>query len=195
MRPTLDLLEDAELIEMTLAGKTECFGTLMDRHVNALKQRICSIVQNAFDADDVMQEVLFKAWRGLSGFRSESSLRTWLSRIATNEALMLLRRNKRPCLCDSAVALDDLPGSSPLPENWLIRKRDAITVRHTLRNLPAKYRGVVVLRDIEELSINETARQLGATVPAVKTRLFRGRRILQRALRQSAGDSLLKAAA
>jgi len=195
MRPTLELLEDAELIEMTLAGKTECFGVLMDRHVNAMKLRICSIVQNALDTEDVLQEVLFNAWRGLAGFRSQSSLRTWLCRIATNEALMLVRRNKRASLRDSGVAVDDLPASSPPPENWLISKREAMRVRHALENLPAKYRSVMFLQGIEELTVKETARQLEATVPAVKTRLLRGRRMLQRALRRSAGKNLLKAAA
>jgi RNA polymerase sigma-70 factor (ECF subfamily) len=195
MGPTLELLDDTELIEMTLAGKTECFAVLMDRHVTALKLRICSIVQNAFDAEDVLQEVLFKAWRGLSGFRSQSSLRTWLFSISTNEALMLVRRQQRTWLFDSTVAPDALPSSQLSPDDWLIRKYECMALRRALRNLPAKYRRVMILRDIEQLTIKETAHQLGATVPVVKTRLFRGRRMLQRALRQSVGKNLLKAAA
>src|SRR5580692_8916554 len=95
MTPTIALVEDSTLIEMALAGQSECFTLLMDRHLVAVRRRICSMVRSAADADDVIQEVLLKVWLHLSTFRSESSFRTWLTRVAINEVLQSYRKERR----------------------------------------------------------------------------------------------------
>ncbi len=87
MTPSLATSEDSTLIKLALAGQAECFAVLMDRHLVAVRRRICSMVGNASDADDLLQEVLLKVWRRLSTFRSESSFRTRMTRVAINEAL------------------------------------------------------------------------------------------------------------
>jgi RNA polymerase sigma-70 factor (ECF subfamily) len=81
MTPSIATFEDNTLIELTLAGQAECFTILMDRHLAAVKRHIGSTAPNATDVEDILQEVLLKVWRHLSTFRSESSFRTWMTRL------------------------------------------------------------------------------------------------------------------
>ena len=91
IRPAVDLkvksLADKLLIELTLAGRQECFGALMDGHMDCVRRRINGLIPNTSDAEDVAQEVQLKVWLNLSSFRSDSSFRTWMVRIAINESL------------------------------------------------------------------------------------------------------------
>lgn len=95
MPPTLTTLEDSTLIKLTLAGQSECFTVLMDRHLSVIRRRVAYLLRNSSDADDVLQDVLLKVWCHLSTFRAESSFRTWMTRIAINEARMLQRTEQR----------------------------------------------------------------------------------------------------
>ena len=92
MVPPLTSFEDDALIKLTLAGQTECFTVLTNRHLPAVRRRIGSMVPNTTDVDDLLQEALLKVWRHLSTFRSESTFRTWMTRVAINEALNFYRR-------------------------------------------------------------------------------------------------------
>jgi RNA polymerase sigma-70 factor (ECF subfamily) len=87
--------DDNALIKMSLAGETECFAVLMDRHLVALKRCIGGMVKNRTEADDLVQDVLLRVWRRLSTFRSEASFRTWMTRVAINEVLQSHRREQR----------------------------------------------------------------------------------------------------
>jgi len=173
---------DSSLMEMALAGKTECFQILMDRHINAVRARVLSIVRNASDADDAMQEAMIKAWRGLSSFRHESSFRTWLIRIATNEAIMLIRREGRHRRCETPQHLEFLASTDESADQSLVRIEETRVLRRAVVNLPSKYRRVMILRHFKDLSTEETAQRLRATEGAVKSRLFRGRHMLLNAL-------------
>ena len=95
MTPSLVTYEDCALVELALEGQVECFSVLMDRHLAVVRRRIRSMVRNAADADDLLQEVVLKVWKHLSTFRSESSFRTWMTRVAINEALQNCRRERR----------------------------------------------------------------------------------------------------
>jgi RNA polymerase sigma factor (sigma-70 family) len=92
MTPTLATFEDRTLMQRTLAGQSDCFAALIDRHLAAVKRRIGSMVQNPADREDLLQEVLLKVWLHLSAFRAESSFRTWITRVAINEAMQSYRR-------------------------------------------------------------------------------------------------------
>ena len=106
MTPSIATFEDSTLIKLALAGQTECFTALIDRHLAAIKRRIGSTAPNAADADDILQEVLLKVWRHLSTFRSESSFRTWMTRVAMNEVLQSYRRKRRNPLCQAPGDLE-----------------------------------------------------------------------------------------
>src|SRR6266446_4456902 len=99
-------LQDSTLIEKTLAGQSECFAVLMNRHMTAVRGRVKSMVRNKSDEDDLVQETFLKAWRHLSSFRSDASFRTWITRVATNEVLQLYRRNRRSAIGPAAAGMD-----------------------------------------------------------------------------------------
>jgi len=185
MTRLLASFEDGTLIKLALEGQTECFAVLMDRHSVAVRRRIASIIGNATDAEDLLQEVLLKVWRHLSTFRSESSFRTWITRVAMNEALQLYRREQCRPTCQPLGDLDAFASSCESPHQAFTRVQATEAVRNALDRLPDKYRQVLILCDLEELSARETAKWLKASIPAVKTRLFRARLMLFAALERS----------
>ena len=192
MTPSLASFEDGALIELALAGQTGSFDVLMARHLGAVRKRIVSIVPNATDADDLLQDVAFKVWRRLSTFRAESSFRTWMTRVAVNEALQFYRRPLRK-LCQPFEDFDNLASSYESPHQSLARDEMVQAVRSEVGKLPVKYRQVVILRELQELSERETAQQLQLTVPALKSRLFRARLMLGVSLQRSKLQESMKA--
>ena len=183
MTPPHSAFEDSVLIEMILAGQAEYFNVLMDRHLAALGKCVASMVRNVAEREDLLQEVVIKVWRHLASFRSESSFRTWANRVAVNEVLQSYRRQRCRPLLQLPMDADAFasPGESQLTS--LVRSETTKTVRRAVAQLPEKYQQVLVLRDLEQLSSLETARCLESTVPAVKSRLFRARNMLSKALR------------
>jgi RNA polymerase sigma-70 factor (ECF subfamily) len=188
MTSPLATFEDSILIKLALGGQAECFSVLMDRHSAVLKRRIGSMVRNANDAEDLLQEVFLKVWRHLSTFRSESCFRTWMISLAVNEVLQFYRREQHwrwfQVTGDDPDALAS-PYESPYQS--LARKEATHAVRSAVAGLSPKYKKVLILRDLEELSVRETAQWLQSSIPAVKTRLFRARHMLLAALRKSRG--------
>jgi RNA polymerase sigma-70 factor, ECF subfamily len=186
MSPALAAVEDSALIEMALAGQSECFTLLMDRHLAAVRRRIRSMVRSAEDLDDLLQEVLLKVWLHLSTFRSESSFRTWMTRVAINEALQANRREQsRPPRSQELRDLDTFASHVESPYRSLARTEAIQAVRKVVMKLPAKYRQVLILRDLDQRNTLETAKWLQASVPAVKTRLQRARLMLLAGLERS----------
>jgi RNA polymerase sigma-70 factor (ECF subfamily) len=131
----------------------------------------------------VAQEVQLKVWMNLSSFRSDSSFRTWMVRIAINEALQWHRSAKRRLQWDAEV-LDGLSASTESAFHAYAREEAANKVRRAIRQLPSKYRQILVLRDVSELTIKEAAKSLNSNPQLIKTRLFRARRMLAKNLRQ-----------
>jgi RNA polymerase sigma-70 factor (ECF subfamily) len=187
MTSPLATFEDSILIKLALAGQAESFAVLMDRHSAAVRRRIGSMVRNATDVEDLLQEVFLKVWRHLSTFRSESSFRTWMISVAVNEVLQSHRREQRWRWSQTQRDLDTLTSTCESPHQSLTRSEATHAVRSAVVGLPEKYRQVLILRDLEELSLRETAQWLQSSIPAVKTRLFRARHMLLAALRKSRG--------
>ena len=183
MTASIATFEDSTLIKLALAGQVECFSVLMDRHLGTVKRRIESMAPNATDLDDILQEALLKVWRHLATFRSECSFRTWMTRVAMNEVLQSYRMKRRNPLCQALGDLDAFASQVESPHQSFARLEATKTVRSALAGLPAKYRQVLILRDIEQLTAGETAESLQSTIPAVKTRLFRARLMLSEALK------------
>jgi RNA polymerase sigma-70 factor, ECF subfamily len=169
------MLEDHTLITMALAGSGDCFSALMDRHLLSVKRHICSMVRSSADVDDLTQEVLLKVWRNLSTFRSEASFRTWMTRVAINEVLQLYRRERHRSNREADVNFDALASFCETPHESLTRTEAARTVRNAVKKLPAIYREILTLREFGQLSVGEAAQSVQASVPAVKSRLFRAR--------------------
>src|SRR5690242_2122821 len=191
---TITKLDDSALIKLALQGQVECFSALMDRHLTAVRRRILSMLHNADNADDLLQEVQFRVWRNLSTFRAESAFRTWIIRVATNEVLQSFRREKRRAVFQPLIDMDVLPAGSESPHQSAVRAETAEVVRRAVSNLPPKYRQVLILRDLREFTDRETAQSLELSIPAVKSRLLRARLKLLTALRRSTNQGLARAA-
>src|SRR5580658_3001360 len=185
MDPPLGALEDSTLIALALAGQNECFAELVDRHRAPVRRRIASMVRNPADADDVLQDTLLKVWSRLSTFRSESSFRTWMTRVAINEALQAYRRGQRRPLCQPLGDLDAVDSQSESPHQYLARVEVTQAVRGAVVRLGPKDKQVLILRDLQQFTERETAQCLHSSIPAVKTRLFRARLTLRAELQRS----------
>ena len=183
----LDADSDAALVAATKRGEPLAFEKLVLRHkrrVFVLAQRITN---NHEDAEDVVQESFHKAFLHLDAFQERSQFSTWLTRIAMNEAFMLLRRRRGifevlPENPDEGVdaASAAFVDQRPDPEECCLRRERAQLLTTAINQLGPKTRTTIVLRDIEEKSAEETAQILGTSVTAVKARVFQGRRKLRR---------------
>lgn len=181
-RDGLTSCEDAILIQLVIAGRKEYFSLLVERHLTAVKNTVRSLVSNDADMEDLMQEVLFTVWRHLASFRAESNLRTWMIRVAINQALQSYRRNKYRMSCRPIEDSPELVSSMDRPDQLLLRAEARAAIHGAIAGLPKKYREVVMLRDLRGLSAEESAEHLEISAFAIKSRLFRARRMLSRRL-------------
>jgi RNA polymerase sigma-70 factor, ECF subfamily len=176
---------DALLVAATKRGETHAFEQLVLRHEQKVFTAVQRITKNREDSDDVVQESLHKAFLHLDSFQEKSKFSTWLIAIALNEALMLLRRRRR-CLEVLPPNPDDNVESlsaafvdqSPTPEESCRRREYSALLTRAIARLRPTIRSTILLCDIEEHSVGETAQILGASISAVKSRLSRGRREL-----------------
>ncbi len=175
--------DEAALVARAKAGDVGAFSELVQRYDRRVFRMAKQITQNDDDAEDVLQETFLKAYTHLDDFQGNSKFYTWLVRIAVNEALMKLRKRRS----DRTVPLDEPidTGEDEVareiavwdqnPEDSYSREELARILDEAIQTLKPAYRTVFVLRDIEELSIEETAETLGLSISAVKSRLLRAR--------------------
>jgi RNA polymerase sigma-70 factor (ECF subfamily) len=182
--------DEAQIIASILAGNTHEFHDLIRPYERSVYIMALSLLQNEADAEDAAQEAFLKAFRNLANFRGDAKFSTWLISIALNEARSRLRSRKNVKI-ESLDGSPDEPGQvSPallrdwreIPSDVLERKEIRLLLQHAVADLPSIYREVFLLRDVEELSVNESAEALGITVASVKVRLHRARIMLQKKL-------------
>jgi RNA polymerase sigma-70 factor, ECF subfamily len=180
---------DGTLVAATRRGDTQAFEELVLRH----KQRVLAVAQritnNREDAEDVAQESFHKAFLHLDAFQEKSRFSTWLTRIAMNEAFMLLRRRREgvevlPENADDGTerSSEAFVDHSPNPEESCSQRERTQLLTDAIHRLSPTIRTTILLRDIEERSVKETAQILGTSITAVKARVFQGRRKLRKAL-------------
>jgi len=181
----IDKDSDAALVSATKRGDAHAFEKLVLRHKPRVLAAAQWITKNREDAEDVMQESFHKAYLHLDDFQERSLFSTWLTRIAKNQALMLLRRRRRAFEVSSASPDDGAQSvseafvdASPNPEESCARRECIELLADAINRLSPTIRRTILLRDIEENSLEETAQILGASIPAVKARVSRGRRQL-----------------
>ncbi len=181
--------DEGSLVAAAKAGDITAFETLVGRYERKIFRLAQNITQNREDAEDVMQEAFLKSYQHLGEFQGNSRFYTWLVRIAVNQALMKLRK-RRP----NQVSLDEeidtgedtMPREvedwGPSPEDRYEQSELGSILSTTIAELDPPFRIVFQLRDIEELSTEETAEALGLSIPAVKSRLLRARLKLRQKL-------------
>jgi RNA polymerase sigma-70 factor, ECF subfamily len=184
-----DLESDASLLSRLRSGEPQAFEMLVRTHTPRLLAVARRLLRNEEDAKDAVQEAFLNAFRSLGSFEGASRVSTWLHRIAVNVALMKLRSQHRK-------PEDSIEGLLPAfledghhalhPPEWrdgadvlLERREDREFIRACIDELPESYRTVLILRDVEELDPEETARALGVTENVVKVRLHRARQALR----------------
>ncbi len=182
--------DESALVARAQAGDSGAFGELVSRYQNKIYRLAKHITQNDEDAEDVLQEAFLKAYEHIGGFQGNSKFYTWIVRIAVNEALMKLRKRKS----DRTVPLDEPVDTGEEmvnreiavwednPEQRYSHEEMQQILDDAVQELKPDFRTVFALRDIEELSTEETAEALGISIPAVKSRLLRARLALREKL-------------
>lgn len=175
--------DEAALVAQAQSGEVEAFTELVNRYESNIFRLARHITQNPEDAEDVLQETFLKAYEHLGDFQGNSKFYTWLVRIAVNQSLMKLRKRKS----DASVSLDDPYDTGeenltrevavwePNPEQTYSQEEIRAILAKAVESLPPTFRAVFALRDIQELSTEETAAMLNLSIPAVKSRLLRAR--------------------
>jgi len=198
--PNTSQVSDAELVRRAKAGDLGGFEELVERHERRVYTLALRIVQNVYDAEDVTQTAFISALENIAGFREEARFATWLYRIATHAALKVIRKRKgldTVSLEEATEPRDDGEGI-PHPEyiaDWRQSPEELVERNETQRlldealvQLDEKHRLVFVLRDVEGLSVKETAAALGLSEANVKVRLLRARLQLREHLTRVLGD-------
>lgn len=186
MNSSTQIVEESGLIAAILAGDNQLYNRLIVPHQQALQSMSLLYTKNWEEAQDVAQETLIRAFQSLRAFRGDSKFRTWLMSIAINEARSRLRRRA----AIRVVSLDELQDGEAFPRAILedqrelpsaVIERDQIMrqIEWAVGMLPNIYRQVYLLRDVEERTINETAKTLEINPSLVKVRLHRARRMLR----------------
>lgn len=187
----LDALSDVELVLLARQRDDNAFRAIMQRNNRRLYRVARSVIHDDGEAEDVVQEAYVKAFGSLDQFRGDASLATWLTRIALNEALGRLRR-RRPTI-ELASFEAESSGKSQIipfplmsadadPERAAAQRQIRQLIEGAIDGLPEIFRVVFVMREIEDMSVEETAGVLSLRQATVKTRLHRARRLLRRAL-------------
>ena len=180
---TEEVHPDVALVARAKEGDSAAFEQLVRQYDRQIFRVAQHITQNREDAEDITQDVFFKAYNKLEQFQGNSKFSTWLTRIAVNESLMRLRKRKtsRTVSMDQDVQTDegsiprDFADWTPNPEEHFNTSELGDILQKTIAGLSPGFRTVFTLRDIENLSTEETASALGLSVPAVKSRLLRAR--------------------
>jgi RNA polymerase sigma-70 factor, ECF subfamily len=194
---------ERELIQRVLAGETDLFYELIRPYERGVFLAAVSILKNDADAEDAAQEAVLKAYKYLARFRQESKFSTWLIQIAINEAKMRLRKDRRYLYesLDNGQQTDegdyiptDFADWREIPSQALEQSELREALNQALLALPEKYRTVLILRDVQQMSIAETAKALGISEENVKTRTSRARLQMRDRLALEWGGKLAKAA-
>ena len=179
---------DAELVESCLAGRSEAFGVIVERHQRHVYQLCYRFVGNHEDASDLAQDVFIRAYRGLARFKGQASLGTWLYRIGVNACLnKVAAKTPKPQALDPLLVSSDerLASGDESASDAVLRGERAGQVRAAIARLPAKQRATLILRVYHELPHEEIAGILGSSVGAVKANFFHALNNLKRLMREA----------
>jgi len=186
-----DAANDDSLVRDVRRGSPTAFGAMMRRYNRRLYRTARAILKDDSLAEDALQEAYLAAFRHMDEFRGDAALGTWLTRIVVNQALQALRRTRRDRVVvpfeesdaqHEALNVADSPDTGP--ENMLLRAQTRRLIERNIDSLPEVYRTVFVLREVEELTVEETAAALDIPAATVRTRLFRAKARLRESLAQ-----------
>lgn len=177
-------------IKQVIKGDQDAFGEIVEIYKNSVYQLSYRMLGNKQEAEDIAQEAFIRAYVNINSFNQDLKFSTWLFRIATNLCIDRIRKKKPDYYLDAEVfgtegltMYSQIPANTPLPETELESLELQETVQKEILKLPEKYRSAIVLKYIEELSLNEISEILDLPLGTVKTRIHRGREVLRQQLR------------
>jgi RNA polymerase sigma-70 factor, ECF subfamily len=183
---------DPVLVGAIAQGDHAAFETLMRRYNGKLFRIARSIVKDDSDAEDVLQDAYMDAYRHIDDFRGDSQVATWLTRIVINQALMRLRKEKRRSVIvpfrepgsgeAERAEVDVADRTTESPSSRLLRGEIRRILERRIDELPLSFRTVFIMREVEDMSVEETAEALGIAPATVRSRLFRARALLRESL-------------
>jgi RNA polymerase sigma-70 factor, ECF subfamily len=194
---------ESALIDRLRAGEVTALETLMERYTDRVYRLARGVTRNTADAEEIVQDVFLRLFRKIDGFDGRAALSTWIYRITVNAALSKRRGKAKelevPLESDLPTFKPDghregdrsfvLADWSPTPEDRLLSGEAREVLSRALDDLPDTYRTVLVLRDVEELSTEETAELIGESIASVKSRLHRARMALRERLTRALARS------
>jgi RNA polymerase sigma-70 factor (ECF subfamily) len=176
-------------IKQVIKGDQDAFGDIVEIYKNSVYQLCFRMLGNRHEAEDMAQEAFIRAYVNIHTFNQDLKFSTWLFRIATNLCIDRIRKKKPDYYLDAEVAgtegltmYSQIPDKTPLPENEVESLELHETIQKEILKLPEKYRSAIVLKYIEELSLNEISEILDLPLGTVKTRIHRGREALRQQL-------------
>lgn len=176
--------DDTVLVAASKQGDQDAFALLVQRHQRRVFNLVFGMVQQYEEASEITQETFLAAWQGLPSFRGDARFSTWLHRIAYNCALKQLEQRKRDRALEVAIQAEQITGSSENehPDAVIEKHARQAIIQELLTKLPAKYRVVLVLRHLQEMTYEEMAEILMMPIGTIKTHLFRARNLLKERL-------------
>jgi len=189
----LEAAADAGLLSEVQCGDTRAFAVLMRRYNRRLYRTARAILKDDAAAEDALQEAYLAAYRHAGEFRGDAQIATWLTRIVVNQALQALRKTRRQQVVvlfedpPDERSTDDAPADSlspGTPEKTMLRAEMRRLIERKIDDLPEGYRTVFMLREVEDMTVDETAAALGIPSATVRSRLFRAKARLREALAQ-----------
>jgi len=186
----LQTLSDEDVASRVLAGETSLYELLMRRYNQRLYRVAYSILRDAAEAEDVMQDAYVRAYEHLSQFAGRARFSTWLTRIAVHEGLARLEKRKRlDSFDDVGEPQEYAESNAPSPEEEVSQMETRALIEQVILSLPEAYRIVVTLREVEQMSTADTAAALGLSEENVKVRLHRARNLMREELYAKLGAS------
>jgi len=188
-------IDEGVLVALAKSGRSSAFAELYERHRLKICRCTFRILRNRQDAEDAAQRAFQHAFMNFAKFRGDSPFSTWMTRIAINEALMMLRKQRAIKHISESNSLDDfaaplgldLADKRPTPEQILEETERRAVVNQAIARLRKSLRSVVLLHEFQGLTSEQTARRLGLTVSAVKARIFHAKRYLRQHLERKYG--------
>lgn len=188
-RQGFKVYSDEALVDQAQSGNNLAFAELVERHYNSCIKLALSILHDKSDAEDEVQNGCWKAFEHIAQFNREARFSTWLTRIVVNQCLMRLRKAKRAKLFymddvqvgEEAITME-FRDESMTPEEVLGKAEVAVVVKAEISRIPALLREVFVMREVQQLAMQDVADKLGITIAAAKSRLLRARLELRQRL-------------
>lgn len=183
-------LQDEIYVNKALEGDQRAYQQLTEKYRRPLEFHVTKMVKETEQVEDLVQEAFIKAFKNLESYNSSYAFSTWLYRITTNHTIDYLRKKKlkttsidKPIKTREGEMSFELPDEQAETDRAIIRKQRKKIITHAINNLPEKYRQVIEMRHIEELSYQEIADQLDLPLGTVKAHIFRAREMLYKALK------------